>query len=421
MRLQLKALATAMLLALVLHCSQSFALCMPNSALTESDEPVTIKMGDRYFEIPESFFYYNHQRVPMERASLRLDHFKLGENEYSVGMSLGKTDKPSEWSQYIDDDILIRLAGSNDDSVLSKKIIPYLESISSKAPPTTWDDDRDLVKRFGLGKQPCRDWQFFDIFTGFIGRIGDAFYGWRADVLKGLRHRNSGIRRAAALRAQTEGVIDDEVRQVLLHLAKNDKVATSRRASVGALGSIAARNNAVISELREVVEKDADASVRREAVEALIMNDPNFLVFANQLLPSANDGLKDTLKGVFLSFLARDYRQEKNPATFEQLGNHGKLAAKSLMYMLRNNPSEDLRSDIIQVFYCCGTAVATPEYIAYLNEIAMEDKLNLSYVALVGLQKMGVKPDNPDAVLARFASEEDKYKYNSVKKMLEKK
>ncbi|MBU0799798.1 MAG: hypothetical protein KKA05_02220, partial [Alphaproteobacteria bacterium] len=110
-----------------------------------SDTPVTIKVGETYFQIPEKYLY-TFKAVPAERSSITL---KTPHQSYVSLIKKGERgcgDSPhTSISESVD------FCGQ-DGEVFAK-----LKASAKDTPPSTWERDLELANKFYLGKSPCGD------------------------------------------------------------------------------------------------------------------------------------------------------------------------------------------------------------------------------------------------------------------------
>lgn len=386
--------------------------CSFSKSPTDSLEPVTIKIGDTYLQIPEAAIEFSHLRTPMERNSLHLLNFDAPRNTDYAGALYKKamSSSPDRELELSDDLVFVKFGVSP----LSDEDILYLKSSISKNPPATWERDQYLVKRLRLGKSPCENGSII----AWIGELlADQFRDYSQDVIEGLQHRNQAIRKGAALMAIQQNLRSDKIRQLLLKLAKDDKVASVRHQASTALGHIARQDPSLIPDMRDIMKNGKDSTQRRAAAWNLASIDPNFVQFAVPLIQEADTAQKDIIRESLAMTISADLRHSI-PSSDEQFSANSREAIKALMSMLFASSDEGLQSSLIQNLSRYGSAADVPEFIAYLNKVTLEDNLNLAYVAVFALKNMGRKPDNIEQVISRFESGGEKYIADNIKREL---
>lgn len=160
-----------------------------------SSTPVTIKIADTYFEIPEKYLY-TFEAVPAERSDIRLNipHrssvtlTKEGESGYGCGSSI-----------IIDGTYAGRLAGSRrpisdniDICSDDRNLLSSFKLEASSNPPLFWELDLALANKFDLGMDGCGGGKPLS-WDGLTNRSEIT----QGDILYGLAHKNTQIRNAA--------------------------------------------------------------------------------------------------------------------------------------------------------------------------------------------------------------------------------
>jgi hypothetical protein len=394
--------------------------CSFGPSLTDSTEPVTIKIGKTYFQVPENAFRHGHERAPVEREFVRLPFLKVGDEKFEVSLSLRQRSGPTPWEIYMDNGILVTLSSSSDEKALEEKVIPYLQSLASKEPPATWKRDHYLAERFHVGDYPCKSIGMWEIVTGLFGLLLDKFDNYSSDVIEGLQSKNSSIRTAAALAALRYKLQDKEVKQLLVKAIQEDKVEGVRAQARVAIREFARNDPTLIPVLRDLMKNGKNAWETRMAAISLVGTDPEFVPFSISLIPEANDGLKEAIRETLTSTV-RAETHNSYPTTFEQLSPNSKKAIKAVLGMLFTSSDEKFRSFSMEQLARCGPAVATPEFVAYLNRVAIEGQLNHSSVAMNALKNMGQTPDKIDEIILRFEKAGDQRQADYLKRTFKEK
>jgi len=145
-------------LSLLFTASKASWACSFMDGTGNSATPVTIKIADKYFQIPEKYLS-SHIAVPAERETVII-HFPNRPN--------GVLTKKGNRAVYCDDyrtavsanvDFCTSMSsGFEERSREAKRILPLLEEAKSfllTEEPPSWKKDIEITNKLNLGKNPC--------------------------------------------------------------------------------------------------------------------------------------------------------------------------------------------------------------------------------------------------------------------------
>lgn len=397
-------------LSVVLFLSpQAFACSMLMGPLTRySEEPVTIKIANTYFEVPEKSISYGSPpaevdsielwiNVPPERQVTLLSKSRAAQLHFDKGMV--DVTEDTVFAGYYS-------------GVGSEEIKKYLLSIASRKPPTTWEGDIKLWKSLTgppiTGENACGQLQDFsagaiatNLFEHLAHWISTEFTYTETNVLTGLQHRNVVFRNRALYLVTSEGFKSDQIKTALIKIAQNDVDLDLRAKATQILGSLTVDDTLLISTLRELAKDSNGKQGQTRAVLELSKVDPDFVEFIVPLIPGAAPELTRAISSGLARVVEVDY-QKNRPASYDQFSSNSKRAVQAEMQMLFAGKDFATQYNILRNFQSYKKLMATPEYIAFLNELALNNDLKMVEMAVNALQSVGLKPDNTPQVISHL-------------------
>jgi len=240
-----------------------------------SQVPVSVKVGDTYFRIPESFVNRLFLRAPAIRDTLVIDNFHFqAAGQKTVNRLQIKIVKKKSFKE---DNVVTELP-LNQDTIIYvydrdvdiDQVGGYLKAISSKDKPVDWDEDIRLSDLFEAPIDPCKSVQ--DRVNS--NETKDREYIPDGDVLSALRHKNDAIRAKGFAHVAHMTSPSQEVFSLSLAAAEKDISWPVRSAAIrSVVGWVKQNPNAkelAIERLTIIAENDVENNVRRAAKKALL-------------------------------------------------------------------------------------------------------------------------------------------------------
>jgi hypothetical protein len=376
--------------------------CLPKIYSTTSQAAVTIKMGDTFLEIPERDVRYQWERVPMEKSAVHID-LHPSPSTYCNGFvllnkALASTRVLQESVTNFNSDIAISPVHHCD---LVTEITPYLEKISSPKKPVTWENDARLAGVFKLGVEPCGNQGSSSrgILSGVFSSLVEAGPS-SEDILTGLQHRNTEIRRASAVAIARLGSNNELIRAAVLNMLKSEKDAYMVQEAKNALLGIADKDPRFIKQLRELV-KNPDTPGRSGIANGLAKIDADFVTFILSLKVKDDPTLADIAVEPLANFVLLDYWHNK-PDSLQSFTPQSRSAIAFIMERFFSSNDYDIRASSLENFRLYERFIISPKYISYLNSFLLSDDLRLVRLGVEVLERNGLKPKAPDIVNAHL-------------------
>lgn len=268
---------TSAFILLIVSLPYPSSACMPGRMPTSSTEPVTIKIADTYFQIPEGYLTYHFMRVPMEREHIYFTlpvHVLLpnltdeADRQRRIEIQLLQPHQKGVRSQQIAiskkvimvyNGQFTAMAGQSPDLVKD-----YILSISSQNAPETWKIDSRLVKKFNLGNDPCSN-SMLSLVRGLINEV----WGVRYDtIIEGLYHRNESIR-MAAMRQAADSRNKHDASNRLLDILRSKSSENVRSTAAKYLTRMAKDDPQLLFQLNGILQYEKSERVRHTLTSEL--------------------------------------------------------------------------------------------------------------------------------------------------------
>ncbi|MBL8713895.1 MAG: hypothetical protein JNM12_13430 [Alphaproteobacteria bacterium] len=403
-------IAAALSVALFLS-PQAFACSMLMGPLTRySEEPVTIKIADTYFEIPEKLIAYGSPPAEVESIELYLEVPPDQCQIHLMSRSLARSRNypENEVPNLTKDTNFLPFAPCWKNEAVPK----YLLTIASNEPPATWEDDLKLWANLTgpsiNGENACGQLQDYsagaivtNLFEHLAHWISTKVTYTEANVLTGLQHRNVVFRQRAMQIVTSEGFKSDRIKVALVKIAQSDIDLDLRSEATQILGSLSVDDKLVISTLRELAKNTSSKQGQTRAVLELAKVDPDFVEFIVPLIPSAAPELTRAISSGLARVVEVDY-QKNRPTSYDQFSSNSKRAIQAEMQMLFAGKDLATQYYILKNFQSYKRLIITPEYIALLNELALHNDLKMIEMAVNALESLGLKPDNTPQVISHL-------------------
>jgi hypothetical protein len=241
---------------------------------TDSQIPVSIKVGDTYFNMPEYFMKRLFLRAPAIRDSLTIDnfHFQSAKTKSVKTLQIKIATKDYPKDDNVVDEFLINqntvvyLYNRDIDKVEFEK---YIKTLSSEDKPVDWDEDVRLSSLFEADRDPC---------TSVQDRINSSepenkVYISDRDVLSAIKHKNDALRAKGFTHVTNMTSLSLEVFDRALIAAETDISWPVRSAAIRAIvkwiNPKSSLKEFVVERLRAISENDPEDSVKKEAVRGI--------------------------------------------------------------------------------------------------------------------------------------------------------
>ncbi len=383
--------------------------CQTIPELTDSAEPVTIKVANNYFQVPEKYLTEPFSRVSGEKDAIEFYEVPLNQAQAPVTFSIWRTtgtvfgkDTMFKDLPHFNDDIVVRIDsyGLGD---RTREAIAYLKTISSQEPPKGWEEDTRLATTLGAGQSPC---------SNNTRRDMEQLHPSSADILKGVLHKNEGIRLAAAQAVLTSDFLNDhEIRLRLERLSTSDNSSSVRWAAIMSLGRIAQNDPSVVSPLIKIMLSDKDPYIRNSAPSVLADAGPAFIEQVIPLIPSSDTGARQSIGGALAWFIIKEVRKD-HLESYSQLSPSAKTALGGIVDILRTTSDTQVRLALIGLLENSGEAVASPAYIGVLKTICEDPHLMPSCSS--ALSALGAGAENIPILMKRLEQSSDTHEIKSL-------
>lgn len=235
------------------------AACFISEDPTDSMEPVTVKISEYYFQVPEKYLRYFHVRVPREGTGTFVDDVPDEGVKYTVGIK-----KHDPHADPINGAFREKLVGDIDviwmrRSSGNRKVFEYLKNLASTEPPITWAEDIELARKLNLDGEPR---------CGSPDKELSATY---EDLLRASNHRLAAIRAEAARLLGGKKFSSQAGRKKILLDAQTDESPGVRIAALSTLVAILPDDPDVVAHLKNIVGTDENQEVKRWATAKLDM------------------------------------------------------------------------------------------------------------------------------------------------------
>lgn len=354
--------------------------CKPESTATDSMEPVPIKIGDLYFNIPEHYLPISFLRAPAERDYVQ---FMI----LSKDLLLKPQDNTERWIQIqiLKDgqqgratrkiklservaaatSLTPRVPGSDTKDEINH-IEHYLKSISSATPPKNWKYDSKLAARMALGQDPCAGWAPTHSKRQEAKKAEQLPYDI---VMKALEHRLANIRQGAVLQLKN---IDESHRvdavQRLRAILQKDKSEDVRITTIRVLKEYAKTDEALYPEIIEVTLHDDSRFVRRIASDTVAQSNSNIAEKLIEISKNSSLSNQPDIANALAWIINKEVGKNKITAP-ENLTHEGKIALHGLIEILSHANDSSLNDHELTTLLQSKSAIATPEYLEFLHKL----------------------------------------------------
>lgn len=361
--------------------------CSPRDIPTDSMEPVTVKIANTYFQIPEKYIPFYFFRVPKEVAFISVQGVVLTENEKPVSFFILKNDGENKGTAF-NDEIVIRASKGID-------VEGYLRTISSQTPPASWEEDSRLAASLVSDSTPCSS-------LGVIAKNPDY-----SDVLKGAAHRNQEIRVAAAGALANDSFKDKEGRkELLITLVREDNSPHVRDVAVRSIGKLARSDASLIPVLIDVMLKDDNYFVSYEASNVLPETGAESVLQLVAAIPRSDNSKKQYIGRALARFINNEV-SSRNLTSFSQLSDAANIALNGVVEILNSSQDHLTRLSITNPLLNSKRTVASEAYIKALNKIIAEDDPTSIRSAARALAEVGMGAENVSTLVKRLEASTD--------------
>lgn len=349
-----------------------------------SQEIVEVKIGDRYFRFPESFFYSPEDGLPIARDYIRI-HVYLPDFKTPVDMPSeirNSNDFASPWMEY-------HLSMSINIKEKGKDVFLYsgnrnLHPLTKEVEIQNFGQDvsiKEIKEKLGsyIFSIPSKDWEENQVLANslFIKKEHDdsSFCDKKQKVdsppplaplsviEKGLVHKNLAMR-AVATQQLARHQNFPEIAHKLYEIAKNDKQYYVRLIALRALSEYKS-SVAVGPLLIERYLNEKNQSIIRKLEQIL---SPSHAQIAQAILDNLDQFKGEKLYQVLMLLASSiNYDVEQNKIThYSQLSAVSKQALDVIIDSYENPDFHEEKRQISGNLMASGSAIASPRYIQYM-------------------------------------------------------
>ncbi len=341
---------------LVFLAKYGFA-CLPDSTPTESITPVTIKIADTYFQIPEKYIQHLFMRAPKEQEAIWIyiplkDVIKnISKDSFDNSGAIFIFDSGNKNSE--EKDILLNervamriqtLARGTERIEILNKLDKYVRSISSESVPETWKKDNKLSEELNLGTDPCLH------FYPKLQQTNKPKIPPSDTVIAALNHRNEAV--IVGAMQYLELVFNNnnkEITKKILHLYQKSNSYNVKKATVRALFDISEYNKALISKLLQILKTEENMLIRGEIVRAISKFGGEDIFHKMSKLKKEEVYLYDE---IIANSLIKKLQSEINEdnLTYNELNDNTKKILDWLIVISQETNNPNVSSNILGVF-----------------------------------------------------------------------
>lgn len=359
--------------------------CKPARVITQNMEPVTIKIGNHFFDIPQAFFTYPNQRVPIEKNEV---YFRLPLNNITTIDKENSTPSPIFYIQIcknsndgctqgakkrLYDNIVTSITwpyGEYKDNIENiEKIFNFLKSIGSKSEPINWQKDVDIVEKFKLHKGPC-DESFLSPINKKFSNLFNTTISYK-DFLYGINNKNDTIRHTFARRAKNieeEGKI--RVTNDLYNRIDKEKSYSVKIAIIDSLiYLIDSNNDIVINKIIDVMLNDKNIFVRRTIARNIIRLNNKIVLHLLTHIKEEGEEQHYFIISTALSNIIDNEILNKSIGDYKNFSKNSKIALGAIIKILKLSKSHENKINILNELSNLKGDRAPKEFIEIRNII----------------------------------------------------
>ncbi len=369
--------------------------------------PVTIKIGNTFFDIPEK--YIENGSPPRETGSIALI-IPSGAQWCRVNLTTQSDHQQPMYSGadlLIEDVIFTSSAGCDDKDNVKNVLLKF----ALAEEPKNWESD---LKLWEILKEPSVDSvgscgmleeyskrsiakYFLQTFENWISK---KFNYNQVNLMAGLEHRNVVMRKRVLQILRQKKSVTLEIENALLKIASEDVDIDLRIEAISLLENFSSIDAPLINSLRKLTDNE-NMNVRAAAISALSKIDRGFIDFITAKINSTDDDLSRSISAGLNTASERE-NPKIMPLAYEDLNLNVKKAIKGRLTVLFRTKDDYARYNVITGLKRYGKIVSSDEYIAYLNQMVFDNDLQIAKLGVEGLADMSLKPENLPFAISHF-------------------